>query len=95
MIKSKAVKLFFVGTLLPAVTALLAPLAPLLIPIAAIAAGFFVLTKMITSFRDNFDKANEEFGFFGAIGVSLLDGIRDIFVSVLEFFDFCFCHTQF
>jgi len=83
-----AVKLFFVGTLLPAVTALLAPLAPLLIPIAAIAAGFFVLTKMITSFRDNFDKANEEFGFFGAIGVSLLDTIRDIFVSVLEFFDF-------
>ena len=70
-----------------AMSALLAPLAPLLIPIAAIAAGFFVLTKMITSFRDNFDKANEEFGFFGAIGVSLLDTIRDMFVSLLEFLD--------
>ena len=91
-------KTLMIGTLIPgisaffssmvaAMSALLAPLAPLLIPIAAIAAGFFVLTKMITSFRDNFDKANEEFGFFGAIGVSLLDTIRDMFVSLLEFLD--------
>ena len=90
-----AVKLFFVSTLLPAVTAMLAPLAPLLIPIAAIAAGFFVLTKMITSFRDNFDKANEEFGFFGGILAGFTGGIKMILSdvagvidSILGFFGF-------
>ena len=43
---------------------------------------------MFRSFEENFSAANEEFGFFGGIAVSVMDALRDIFVGVLEFFDF-------
>ena len=76
------------GAFLAPLGALLIPLAIPILIVAAIAAVAYGLVKLFRSFQENFSAANEEFGFFGGVAVSVMDALRDIFVGVLEFFDF-------
>jgi hypothetical protein len=76
------------GAFLAPLGALLIPLAIPILIVAAIAAVAYGLVKLFRSFEENFSAANEEFGFFGGVAVSVMDALRDIFVGVLEFFDF-------
>ena len=82
----KSISFIFKG-ILASLKGFLVAAAPILAPVAIIAAIAYSIVRIFQGFQESFSEANEQFGFFGGILAGFTQGIKNILLDVANVID--------